>query len=129
LTEGREYISQGRGLGLRNDAGGVQKPDIIIVLPEQRTMIIDSKVPLTGYERLIAASEESERAAAGTRFLRDVKAHIDHLAGKRYPDHGNPLARCALMPCRSSGAHRTALSASSHLRGIAGWCWSGLRHC
>src|SRR5208282_6401050 len=54
LTEGREYISQGRGLGLKNEAGAAQKPDIIVMLPEQRTMIIDSKVPLTSYERLIA---------------------------------------------------------------------------
>src|SRR5262249_60680866 len=53
LAEGREYISQGRGLGLRSDAGGTQKPDIIFMLPEQRTMIIDSKVSLSGYERLI----------------------------------------------------------------------------
>lgn len=56
LAEGREYISQGRGLGLKSDGGGPQRPDIVIMLPEQRTMIIDSKVPLTGYERLIAAS-------------------------------------------------------------------------
>ena len=61
LTEGREYIAQGRGLGLRNDAGGIQKPDIIIILPEQRTMIIDSKVPLTGYERLIACRRRSRK--------------------------------------------------------------------
>ena len=56
---------------------GAQKPDIVIVLPEQRTMIIDSKVPLAGYERLIAAQEEADRLAAGDRFVRDVKAHID----------------------------------------------------
>src|SRR5437762_8720508 len=43
LTEGREFISQGRGLGLRNEDGGLQRPDIIIMLPEGRTMIIDSK--------------------------------------------------------------------------------------
>src|ERR1017187_3176890 len=33
LTEGREYISQGRGLGLKSEAGGAQKPDIIVNLP------------------------------------------------------------------------------------------------
>src|SRR5438105_7851599 len=111
LTEGREYIAQGRGLGLRNDTGGVQKPDIIIVLPEQRTMIIDSKVPLTGYERLIAGREEPERAAAGDRFLRDVKAHIDSLAGKRYQDNGKLLAHdCALMFVPIEGALAAALA-------------------
>jgi DNA recombination protein RmuC len=116
LTEGREYISQGRGLGLRNDAGGIQKPDIIILLPEQRTMIIDSKVPLTGYERLIAASEETERVAAGNRFLRDVKAHIDGLAGKRYQDNGKLLAHdCALMFVPIEGALAAALAQEREL--------------
>ncbi len=110
LTEGREYIAQGRGLGLRNDAGGVQKPDIIIVLPEQRSMIIDSKVPLAGYERLIAAREDADRLAAGDRFLRDVKAHIDELAGKRYQDNGKLLAHdCALMFVPIEGALAAAL--------------------
>lgn len=60
LTDGREYITQGRGLGLKTEAGGAQKPDIIVMLPEGRTMIVDSKVPLTSYERLIAAKRTRE---------------------------------------------------------------------
>src|SRR5260370_42379780 len=39
LTEGREYVSQGRGLGLKNESGGAQRPDVIVKLPEQRTMV------------------------------------------------------------------------------------------
>jgi DNA recombination protein RmuC len=77
LTEGREYISQGRGLGLKSDSGGIQKPDIVVVPPEGRTMIIDSKVSLTGYERLIRTTDDTERAARGDQFVRDVKRHID----------------------------------------------------
>jgi DNA recombination protein RmuC len=116
LMEGREYISQGRGLGLKSDAGGVQKPDIIIVLPEQRTMIIDSKVPLAGYERLIAAQEEADRLAAGDRFVRDVKAHIDDLAGKRYQDNGKLVAHdCALMFVPIEGALAAALAREGEL--------------
>jgi DNA recombination protein RmuC len=111
LMEGREYISQGRGLGLRSEAGGVQKPDIIVMLPEQRTMIIDSKVPLSGYERLIAAGEEAERVAAGDRFLKDVKAHIDDLARKRYQDNEKLVAHdCALMFVPIEGALAAALA-------------------
>jgi len=106
LTEGREYVSQGRGLGLRNEAGGVQKPDIIVMLPEQRTMIIDSKVPLSGYERLIAAQEEGDRLAAGDRFVRDVKAHIDDLAGKRYQDNGKLTAHVYVCVGSPGGAGR-----------------------
>ena len=116
LTEGREYVSQGRGLGLRSDAGGVQKPDIIVMLPEQRTMIIDSKVPLSGYERLIAAQEEGDRVAAGDRFVRDVKAHIDDLAGKRYQDNGKLTAHdCSLMFVPIEGALAAALARESEL--------------
>ena len=116
LMEGREYISQGRGLGLKSDAGRTQKPDIIIMLPEQRTKIIDAKVPLAGYERLIAAQEEADRLAAGDRFVRDVKAHIDDLAGKRYQDNGKLMAHdCALMFVPIEGALAAALAREGEL--------------
>jgi DNA recombination protein RmuC len=116
LMEGREYISQGRGLGLRSDTGGVQRPDIIVVLPERRTMIIDSKVPLSGYERFIAARDEAERAAAGDQFVRDVKAHIDDLAGKRYQDNEKLSAHdCALMFVPIEGALAAALAREREL--------------
>jgi len=116
LTEGREYISQGRGLGLKTDAGGAQKPDIIVMLPEQRTMIIDSKVSLSGYERLITAGEDADRTAAGDRFLRDVKAHIDDLAGKRYQDNEKLVAHdCALMFVPIEGALAAALARDREL--------------
>jgi DNA recombination protein RmuC len=115
LTEGREYISQGRGLGLRTETGGTQKPDIIVMLPEQRTMIIDSKVTLSGYEHLIAA-EDADRVAAGDRFVRDVKAHIDDLAGKRYQDNEKLVAHdCALMFVPIEGALAAALARDREL--------------
>src|SRR6516225_9413260 len=97
-------------------AGRTQKPDIIIMLPEQRTMIIDAKVPLAGYERLIAAQEEADRLAAGDRFVRDVKAHIDDLAGKRYQDNGKLMAHdCALMFVPIEGALAAALAREGEL--------------
>jgi DNA recombination protein RmuC len=86
LTEGREYISQGRGLGLKSEDGSTQKPDIVVMLPEKRTMIVDSKMPLASYERLIAAKDEIERARCADQFVRDMKGHIDSLAGKRYQE-------------------------------------------
>jgi len=43
LKEGREYISQGRGLGLKDDDGKLQRPDILVRLPENRTLIIEQK--------------------------------------------------------------------------------------
>jgi DNA recombination protein RmuC len=116
LTEGREFISQGRGLGLKSDTGGIQKPDIVINLPEGRTMIIDSKVPLTGYERLIAANDEMEREACGNQFVRDVKGHIDGLAGKRYQENDRLVAHdCVLMFVPIEGALAAALTKEPEL--------------
>ena len=116
LMEGREYISQGRGLGLKSDVGGAQKPDIIVILPEQRTMIIDAKVSLAGYERMIGAGDDAERATAGDRLVRDVKAHIDDLAGKRYQDNEKLAAHdCALMFVPIEGALAAALACDREL--------------
>jgi DNA anti-recombination protein RmuC len=50
-------------------------------------MIIDSKTPLTSYERLIAAKDGAEAAICADQFVRDVKSHIDDLAGKRYQEN------------------------------------------
>jgi DNA recombination protein RmuC len=116
LTEGREYIAQGRGLGLKSDAGGHQKPDIIVLLPERRSMVIDSKVSLAGYERLIAAAERAEQARCGQLFLRDVRAHIDGLAGKRYQENDKLVAHdCVLMFVPIEGALAAALNQDPEL--------------
>jgi DNA recombination protein RmuC len=116
LTEGREYVSQGRGLGLRSEAGGIQRPDIVVQLPEGRTMIIDSKVPLAGYERLIGAREEAHRARCGDQFVRDVKGHIDGLSGKRYQENQRLAAHdCVLMFVPIEGALAAALTADPGL--------------
>lgn len=87
MKEGREYVSQGRGLGLKSEDGTTQKPDIILMLPEKRNIIIDAKVSLRSYERLIAAAPGDERAACRADFVRDVRAHVDALADRRYQDN------------------------------------------
>lgn len=116
LTEGREYITQGRGLGLKSEAGGAQKPDVIVMLPEGRTMIVDSKVPLTSYERLIAAKDEAERAICADQFVREIKVHIDGLAGRRYQENEGLQAHdCVLMFVPIEGLLAAALTGEPEL--------------
>lgn len=116
LEEGREFITQGKGLNLKSEAGGAQKPDVIIQLPDARSMIIDSKTPLTNYDRLVAATEPEERLAHTTQFVRDVKAHIDGLAAKRYQDNDKVGAHdCVLMFVPIEGALAAALTAEPEL--------------
>jgi DNA recombination protein RmuC len=121
LTEGREYISQGRGLGLRSESGGAQKPDIIVNLPEQRTMIIDSKVSLASYERLIAARDGVESAVCADQFVEDLKGHIDDLSNKRYQENEKLQAHdCVLMFVPIEGALAAALTREPELF-VYGW--------
>jgi DNA recombination protein RmuC len=115
LKEGREYVTQGRGLGLKSEDGSAQKPDVVVMLPEGRTMIVDSKVPLASYERLISA-DEAERARCADQFVRDVKIHIDGLACKRYQENeGLEAHDCVLMFVPIEGALAAALTREPEL--------------
>ena len=110
---------QGRGLGLRNEDGGLQKPDVIIQLPQKRTLVIDSKVSLIGYERLTAVTDQGERNAVGVQFARDVKTHIDALSSKSYQDNSRLAAHdCVLMFVPIEGALAAALTCDPELFSI-----------
>ncbi|MCB1198500.1 MAG: DNA recombination protein RmuC [Deltaproteobacteria bacterium] len=84
LREGAEYTTQGRDLHLKNEHGQHFKPDVIIHLPEDKHIIIDSKVSLTNYEAMINADDEQEKEMQLHRFLGSVKKHIDDLGKKKY---------------------------------------------
>ena len=116
LQEGREYITQGRGLKLKSDEGSLQKPDVIILLPDERSMIIDSKTPLARYERLITTRDEDERETLRHEFVREVKGHIDSLAGKRYQENSALRAHdCVLMFVPIEGALAAAITSEPEL--------------
>jgi DNA recombination protein RmuC len=116
LKEGREYVSQGTGLGLKDDDGSIQRPDIVVRLPEGRTLIVDSKVSLASYERLIAATDDDERSQCSQAFVKDVKMHIEGLANKRYQENEKLQAHdCVLMFVPIEGALAAALAADPDL--------------
>jgi DNA recombination protein RmuC len=59
------------------------------VVSVDRVIPIDSKFPLDNYNRLVEAESDEERALAERQFSRDVKQHIDAIAGKYIrPDEG-----------------------------------------
>ena len=84
LTEGQEYISQGKGLGLKTEDGKIQKPDMAILLPKGRNIIIDSKVSIVSYEKYLAAENEDDLKLAGKDLLISINRHVDDLARKDY---------------------------------------------
>ncbi len=86
LRKGSDYSIQGGGMNLRDIEGNLQKPDVIVNLPENKHVIIDSKVSLTHYERFFAEHDEKSRPAHLKQFLASIKKHIGDLEQRRYQD-------------------------------------------
>ncbi len=61
-----------------------KRPDFIINLPENRNIIIDSKVSLTAYERYFNTEDEKERATYLKEHLKSISDHISDLSKKNY---------------------------------------------
>lgn len=83
LREGHEFV---REQSFTNEEGKRLRPDVVVYMPGDKQVVIDSKVSLTDYERAISASDEAGRSAAVAAHLRSLKQHIQTLAAKRY-DH------------------------------------------
>jgi DNA recombination protein RmuC len=81
LRKGEEYVVQSSHT--RED-GSRALPDVIIHLPEGRSLVIDSKVSLVAYEEFAVTENELERSAAGKRHMESIKGHIKGLSGKNY---------------------------------------------
>lgn len=86
LREGHEYTTQGEH---KDEDGNAFKPDVIVHLPQEKDVIIDSKVSLTAYERYFNSDDESLRAQAIQEHLQSLRQHIKSLGKKNYQSlHG-----------------------------------------
>ena len=85
LTEGLHYDEQ---VTLKDDSGSAFRPDFIVHFPENRDVIIDSKVSLTAYARYMAAETEEERAACAKANYDSITKHIGELTSKKYQNLG-----------------------------------------
>lgn len=80
LREGEEFTVQGKNLKLKDEEGKHQMPDVIINLPDQKHLIIDSKVSLVAYERYVNDGSEEDLSS----FLDSLYEHIKGLSKKSY---------------------------------------------
>ncbi len=81
LREGYEYHTQ---VSLQNEAGTRYQPDVIVYLPHDKQVVIDSKMALVAYERFFNTDSEQEKAQALTEHLAALRAHIKGLSHKDY---------------------------------------------
>ncbi len=83
LSKGIHYDTQG---GYRDEDGNLKKPDFIINLPENKHLIVDSKVSLTAYEGYYSAEKETKKAENLKKHIISIRKHIKELSEKRYTD-------------------------------------------
>lgn len=81
LMKDREYRIQ---TSLSSSEGSRMQPDVIIDLPDDKHIIIDSKVSLLAYERLITADTDEDKETELKQHLISIKAHIQGLSAKNY---------------------------------------------
>jgi DNA recombination protein RmuC len=81
LTKDIHYSTQG---GFRDDEGKVKKPDFIINLPDNRHLIVDSKVSLTAYEGYFSSENEIEKEAFLLKHIKSIRDHFKDLSSKKY---------------------------------------------
>ncbi len=81
LVKGSEYKIQE---SYTNEEGKRLQPDVIINLPENKTLIIDSKVSLNAYERFSSAESDDDRLQAAKEHILSLRTHLKGLSGKSY---------------------------------------------
>lgn len=106
LRVGEEYTLQG---GYTGEGGERIIPDAIVKMPDNKKIIIDSKVTLVSYLDYCEAQTEEARAAAAKALLASIKRHIDGLSAKRYQEIDNAF-EYVFMFIPLEGAYMTAIS-------------------
>lgn len=81
LQKGREYETQ---LSFTDADGARRMPDVVIRLPEQKDIIIDSKVSLLAYEKFCSSEDEAEKLTQLNAHVASIRAHIKGLSLKDY---------------------------------------------
>lgn len=81
LIRGVHYQTQ---LNIKDEAGNNLRPDVVLNLPNNKQVIIDSKVSLTAYVNYTSATNDTERKAAMAAHIASVRQHVKELSSKRY---------------------------------------------
>ena len=96
LTKGREYVTQEfirdqAGNIIKDDLGHGLQPDVIISYPDQRKVIIDSKVSLVAWEQYVSEPDIMKQDLVMKSHIASLRNHIDGLSRKNYPKYAAAL--------------------------------------
>ena len=83
LEKGKEYFTEESG---QNLDGKRVRADVVIELPEQKHIVIDSKVSLTAYEKYVNSTDSTDMELFAKEHIQSLKSHISILASKKYQE-------------------------------------------
>jgi len=81
LEKDREYKLQ---VSTKNIDGETIRPDVVVFLPDDKNIIIDSKVSLTAYESLVNADNDEDRERFTKEHVNSLRSHLKLLGDKNY---------------------------------------------
>ena len=114
FVEGRDYIKQEWDKGKNGEKG--KRADFILKLPENRQVVIDSKVSLTAYTEFVNAEDDAASDSAMKAHCRSIREHSRKLATKNYEDmEGYNTPDFVLMVVPLEGAFIDAMRADQNL--------------
>lgn len=114
LTKGREYETQ-KGFS-KEDGMGHNKPDVVVYLPDDKFMVIDSKVSLKAYEKYSSSEDEAEQQQFLKEHVNSIRSHVKGLSGKNYEQiHGAKSPDFVLLFIPIEPAFSSALQYDSNL--------------
>lgn len=115
LRKGEEFTVQETtapdGSVLRDEAGRMLRPDVVVHYPDGRAMVIDSKVSLTAFTDYVNAEDPEQQEAQGKLHLASVVKHINELSDKSYQDYvGRERLDFVMMFIPNEGAYSAAMT-------------------
>lgn len=93
----------------RDEQGHNKRPDVIVKLPGDKTLIIDSKVSLVDYDHYVRADTEEERTIAATAIAKAFRNHIETLSSKDYAHYSLQTLEYIFMFVPIEGAYAVAV--------------------
>lgn len=112
LTKGQEYSVQE---SVTTEDGKRYQPDVVLHLPENKHIIVDSKVSLVAYERFVNADTPEEQAVALKEHITSIKNHIRGLSEKNYQNLYGVSLDFVILFVPIEGAYSVALQAEPSL--------------